>query len=96
MVLGNAEAIVMAVSEGIGAAFVSRLSAAQALALGLVVEVQVAGMTLKRTLYFVRNRNHAFTRCQSEFWQFMQRSLEAPGSAADSLKDAAGQTQDKA
>ena len=54
MELGNAEAIEMAVAEGIGVAFVSRLAAARGLALGNVVEVLVAGMELRRCIYIVR------------------------------------------
>jgi len=43
MVLGNAEAIEMAVEEGLGVAFVSRLAASRGIALGRVVEVVVEG-----------------------------------------------------
>ena len=39
MVLGNAEVIDMAVEEGLGIAFISRLAAARGLALGRIVEV---------------------------------------------------------
>lgn len=75
MVLGNAEAIVMAVSEGIGVAFVSRLAALRDLELGTVVEVKVSGMNLRRNLYLVRNRRFPPTRAQIEFWNFVSASL---------------------
>ncbi len=71
MVLGNAEAIVMAVGEGIGVAFVSRLAALRDLELGNVVEVEVSGMSLKRNLFMVRNRRLPATRAQVEFWNFV-------------------------
>lgn len=72
MELGNAEAIEMAVEEGIGVAFVSRLAAARGLDLGHVVEVHIAGMQLRRSIYFVRNSHIPPTRAQIEFWDFMQ------------------------
>jgi DNA-binding transcriptional LysR family regulator len=72
MELGNAEAIEMAVGEGIGVAFISRLAAARGLALGRVVEVHVEGMRLTRKIWMARNRRMPATRAQSEFWQFIQ------------------------
>ena len=56
MTLGNVEAIEMAVEEGIGISYVSRLAAARGLGLGRVVEVEVAGMSLQRNIYLMRNR----------------------------------------
>ncbi len=81
MVLGNAEAIVMAVGEGIGVAFVSRLAASRDLELGNVVEVEVSGMQLRRKLYLVRNRRYPATRSQVEFWNFVSASqpVAVPG-----------------
>ena len=72
MELGNAEAIEMAVEEGIGVAFVSRLAAARGLDLGKVVEVRVAGMVLRRSIFIVRNSKIPPTRAQIEFWDFVQ------------------------
>jgi len=81
MVLGNAEAIVMAVGEGIGVAFVSRLAALRDLELGNVVEVAVSGMSLRRNLYLVRNRRLPATRAQMEFWNFVSAAqpVAVPG-----------------
>ncbi len=76
MELGNAEAIVMAVEEKIGVAFVSRLSAARGLELGNVKEVIVDGMTLRRSISMVRNNHIPPTRAQIEFWDFVH-TLEA-------------------
>ena len=72
MVLGNAEAIEMAVEEGLGIAFVSRLAASRGLELGRIVEVEVEGMQLSRDIYLVRNRKQPLTRAQTEFWQFIK------------------------
>ena len=71
MVLGNAEAIEMAVGEGLGIAFVSRLAASRGLELGRVVEVDVEGMQLTRNIYFIRNRKQSLNRAQAEFWKFI-------------------------
>jgi DNA-binding transcriptional LysR family regulator len=75
MVLGNAEAIEMAVEEEIGIAFVSRLAAARGLELGRVVEVKIEGMPLSRTLYMARCQRHPATRSQSEFWDFVREHM---------------------
>ena len=74
MVLGNAEAIEMAVEEGLGVAFVSRLAAARGLALGRVVEIVVEGMELTRKIYLVRNRRQPLTLAQAKFWDFVSHS----------------------
>ncbi len=71
MVLGNAEAIGMAVEEGLGVAFISRLAAARGIALGRMVEVAVEGMELTRKLYLVRNRRLPLSLAQVKFWEFI-------------------------
>jgi DNA-binding transcriptional LysR family regulator len=95
MVLGNAEAIEMAVEEGLGIAFVSRLAAARGLALGKVVEVSVEGMDLTRNLYILRNRKQSCTRAQEKLWEFVAetrseiqntRQAEAAGSSKISAR----------
>lgn len=74
MVLGNAEAICVAVEEELGIAFVSRLAAARAIALGRVVEVIVEGMGLSRNIYLARNRRQPLTRAQAKFWEYVNLS----------------------
>lgn len=86
MVLGNAEAIEMAVEEGLGIAFVSRLAASRGLDLGRIVEIEVEGMRLTRNIYLIRNLQQPFTRAQSEFWRFIQHE----GSALDPGKPVPG------
>ena len=73
MVLGNAEAIEMAVEEGIGVAFISRLAAARGIELGRAVEVKVEGMNLYRKIYLARNQRFPTTHAQSEFWDFVHQ-----------------------
>jgi len=77
MELGNSEAIEMAVAEGIGVGFVSRLAAMNGLALGRVVEVQVEGMKLHRKVWLARNRQRPFSRPQTAFWDFARESRSA-------------------
>ncbi len=71
MEIGNAEAIEMAVEEGIGIAFVSELAAARGLALGRIKKVEVEGLDLRRTIYLARNVSHPLTRAQERFWMFV-------------------------
>jgi DNA-binding transcriptional LysR family regulator len=71
MEIGNAEAIAMAVEEGIGIAFVSELAAARGLALGRIKAVDVAGLDLRRTIYLAHNVRHPLTRAQDRFWNFV-------------------------
>lgn len=77
MMLGNAEAIEMAVEEGIGVAFISRLAAARGLALGRIAEVKVEGLDLSRTIVMARSRRCPASRAQSEFWEFAKASWKA-------------------
>jgi len=74
MVLGNAEAIVMAVGEGIGVAFISRVAAERDIELGRVVEVQVEGMRMHRNIYMARNLRIPGTRAQAAWWEFVRDS----------------------
>lgn len=70
LTLGNTEAIEMSVEEGIGIAFVSRMAAQRGIQLGKVVEVPVAGMTLKRNIYMLQHNRRAVTPLQQAFWDF--------------------------
>jgi LysR family transcriptional regulator, transcriptional activator of the cysJI operon len=77
MTLGNAEAIQMAVEEGIGISFVSRLAAARGMELCRVVEVEVQGMSLQRKIYIMRKRRFPPTRAQAEFWEYVKAMPKA-------------------
>lgn len=81
MELGNSEAISMAVEEGIGVAFVSRVVARRGIELGRIKEVRVAGISLQREIFIASSNRHPATRAQTEFWNFvtqppMERFLE--------------------
>ena len=77
MVLGNAEAIEVAVEEELGIAFISRLAAERGIALGRVVEVAVEGMELSRNIYLARNRRRSLTRAQAKFWEHVEQSKQS-------------------
>lgn len=76
MELGNAEAIEMAVENGVGIAFVSEMVAARGLAMGRVKRIELEGLDLYRTVYMARNLNRPFTRAQGLFWEFAQSQYE--------------------
>jgi DNA-binding transcriptional LysR family regulator len=76
MILGNAEAIVMAVEEGIGVAFVSRLPATRSLELGRLVEIGVHGLELNKTIRIARNRRLPASRAQIEFWSSIKDRID--------------------
>jgi DNA-binding transcriptional LysR family regulator len=81
MVLGNAEAIEIAVAEGLGIGFVSRLAAARSLELARIVQVDVKNMSLCRDVFLARNRRFPPTQAQVEFWSFA-RSAETDAMTA--------------
>jgi DNA-binding transcriptional LysR family regulator len=71
MELGNAEAIVRTVAAGYGIAFVSKLATACPLERGNVVDIEVEGLNLKRTIYMVRKANGSPHRPRDAFWSFI-------------------------
>ncbi len=73
MTLGNTEAIIMAVGEGIGVGFVSRRAADEALRHGRVVEVRVDGLDIQQQVYMVRHAHRAPTGPQTAFWEYVYR-----------------------
>jgi DNA-binding transcriptional LysR family regulator len=71
MELGNAEAIVRTVAAGYGIAFVSKLATACPLERGNVVDIQVEGLDLKRTIYMARKAGDSPHRPRDAFWSFI-------------------------
>ena len=74
MVVGNTEAIEIAVEHGLGIAFISRLAAKHGLDLGRIAEIPVEGLSLEHPLYVVRNSRCAKTLAQTHFWDFIQEN----------------------
>ncbi len=71
MELGNAEAIVRTVAAGYGIAFVSNLASACPLERGNIVDLQVDGLNLKRTIYMARKAESSPQRPRDAFWSFI-------------------------
>jgi len=72
LVLGTSQAVVSAVESGLGIAFVSNLAIKKSLALGLVKQVAVNGIKLKRDFYCVYRKERVVSRLLSEFIAFVQ------------------------
>ena len=71
MELGNAEAIVRTVAAGYGIGFVSNLASACPLERGNVVNLEVEGLDLARTIYMARNARRSPYRPRDAFWGFI-------------------------
>lgn len=71
MELSNAEAIVRTIAAGYGISFVSTLASACPLERGNVIDIEVSGLHLQRTIYMIRKRFEAPNRPQEAFWSFI-------------------------
>jgi DNA-binding transcriptional LysR family regulator len=89
MELSNTEAILMTVIEGIGAAFISQRTAAEAIANGRVAVVPVEGVEIVQQLYMGRNTRRAATHVQTAFWNFIYAPENAAILSGDALDEAA-------
>jgi LysR family transcriptional regulator, low CO2-responsive transcriptional regulator len=69
--VGNAEAIVLSVSAGLGIAFVSKMSSAYARAWGCVVDVPINGLDLQRKICIGRKSMGPPNRAMDAFWGFI-------------------------
>jgi len=76
MELGDAEAVQMAVENGIGITFISEVMAARSLALGRVKRVEVEGFNVTQPVYLARHVARIFTRAETKFWEFVQQHRE--------------------
>jgi DNA-binding transcriptional LysR family regulator len=68
--LGNAEAIALAVQEGIGVGFISHMII-ERICRGKVAEVSVRGLDICRQIYIGRNSRRPATGAQTAFWNFL-------------------------
>jgi DNA-binding transcriptional LysR family regulator len=68
--LGNAEAIALAVQEGIGVGFISQM-VVERICEGKVAEIRVHGLDICRQIYIGRNNRRPATRAQAVFWNFL-------------------------
>ena len=72
LVLGTSQAVVSAVEARVGIAFVSNLAIKKSLALGLLKQVTVEGLELRRDFYCVYRKERVVSRLLSEFIAFAQ------------------------
>lgn len=70
LTLGNSEAIALAVEEGLGVGFVSRIVVTR-LVNGRVACVQVRGLKMLQDVYIGRNTSLPGTKAQNAFWEFV-------------------------
>ncbi|MFM8322785.1 MAG: LysR substrate-binding domain-containing protein [Chloroflexota bacterium] len=68
--LGNAEAIALAVQEGIGVGFISKM-VVDRICRERVAEVKVRGVNICREIYIGRNTRRPSTTAQTAFWNFL-------------------------
>ena len=71
LILGSTQAVIGAVEDGAGIAFVSSLAIKKSLALGLVKQVSVAGLDLKRDFYCIYRQERIVSRLLEEFIIFI-------------------------
>ncbi len=72
LVLGNSEAVIMAVEEGIGLGFVPRVAAERCMALGRVKMVPLEGLSMRRWLYVGYSSTLPKTPALNAFCEFME------------------------
>ena len=72
--IGNAEAIVLSVSEGLGISFVSKMASSIARKRGSVVDVPVDYLNLQRKICIGRKMMGPPNRAMSAFWNFIHAS----------------------
>jgi DNA-binding transcriptional LysR family regulator len=75
--LGNAEAIALAVQEGIGVGFVSKL-VVERLCRDKVTEVRIRDMEICRQIFIGRNSQRPATNAQEAFWSFLATDNSNP------------------
>lgn len=78
LILGNSEAIALAVQEGLGVGFVSSMVVSK-LVLEGVCAVDVRGLALQRVIKFARNTRRPPSKAQGVFWETVTRNLPPLG-----------------
>ncbi|MFO8144007.1 MAG: selenium metabolism-associated LysR family transcriptional regulator [Dehalococcoidales bacterium] len=72
LVLGSTQAVISAVENGAGIAFVSNLAIKKSLDLGMVKEIPVNGLMPKRDFFLVYRRDRHFYKMLDEFIAFIE------------------------
>jgi DNA-binding transcriptional LysR family regulator len=77
MELGDAEAVQMAVEQGVGITFISEMMASRSLALGRVKKVVVDGLNVTQRVYLARHVASVYTRAETKLWDYVCQNREA-------------------
>ncbi len=75
--LGNSEAIALAVQEGIGVGFISKM-VVDRLCKEKVIEIRVRGLNICREIFIGRNQRRPATGAQTAFWNFLTTMPKEP------------------
>jgi len=70
LTLGNSEAIALAVEEGLGVGFVSKIVVTRLVSQRVAV-VAVRGLQMQQDVYIGRNTSLPGTTAQNAFWEFV-------------------------
>ncbi len=79
LVLGTTQAVIVAVEDDAGIAFVSSLAIKKSLALGLVRQLSVTGLDMKRDFYCVYRYERIVSRLLEEFINFINIEVSTGG-----------------
>jgi LysR family transcriptional regulator, low CO2-responsive transcriptional regulator len=82
LTLGNSEAIALAVQQGLGVGFVSRI-VTENITREQVAKIKIRGLEITREIMIARNPNYPPTTAQTTFWEFL-RELPVPYTPAAS------------
>lgn len=83
LVLGNTQVIVSSVEARAGIAFVSNLAIKKSLELGLVQQLAVDGLKLRRDFYCIYYKGRVVSRLLQEFLAFIQMKTSINGKARE-------------
>jgi len=75
LILGNTHSIVSAVEAGAGIAFVSNLAIKRSLELGLIKQLKLEKLELRRSFYCIHHQEAALSRLLKEFLDFVQAKM---------------------
>ncbi len=75
LVLGSTQAVVSGVEAKAGIAFISSIAIRKSVSLGLVKEVKVEGLTLKRDFFCIYRKERVVSRLLEEFIAFVQSGV---------------------
>jgi DNA-binding transcriptional LysR family regulator len=71
MELGSTQSVITGVTGNLGMGFVSKWAAEAALKAGVVKQVQIADLNLKRHIYIALPKNAAATRAREAFFNHL-------------------------